>query len=119
MKRGVIGILLLSAATLGAQGQGQGRGGRGGGQGNGGGAGINTGQPNGFGRWVRLAPGPELNEERSRVVAHGKLCARGGNPVGLTGKPAGSVWEYDPTADKWAKKKDMPMAAHHLAVTES
>src|SRR3954466_1058430 len=116
MKRVVIALMLLSAATLAAQGQG--RGGRGGG-GQGGGAGLNTGQPPGLGRWVRLAPVPEMNEERNGVVANGKLYLFGGNPVGMTGKPPGAVWEYDAAADKWTKKKNMPLAAHHMAVAES
>ena len=125
MKRMMITALVLACAvSLGAQGQGQGAGGRGargggGGGRQGGGAGLNTGQPPGLGRWVRLAPVPEMNEERNGVVANGKLYLLGGNPVGLTGKPPGSVWEYDPAADKWTKKKDMPLAAHHLAVAES
>jgi N-acetylneuraminic acid mutarotase len=115
-------LLLVCAVGLQAQEQAQGRGARGGGRGaggQGGGAGLNTGQPPGLGRWVRLAPVPEMNEERNGVVANGKLYLLGGNPVGLTGKPPGSVWEYDPAADKWTKKKDMPLAAHHLAVAES
>ena len=31
-------------------------------------------------------------------------------------KPAGVVYEYDPAADKWTKKKPMALAAHHVAL---
>ena len=112
MKRFVISVLLLSAVALGAQGRG-GRGGDGQIQG------IAPGQPPGAGRWVRLAPIPEPNEERNGVVANGKLYLFGGNPVGMTGTPPGAVWEYDPAGDKWTKKKNMPLAAHHVAVAEN
>src|SRR5437762_7238549 len=106
-------ILLLSAATLSAQGRGRG------GDGTGApGPGIAPGLPPGQ-RWVRLAPVPEPNEERNGVVASGKLYLFGGNPVGLTGTPPGSVLEYDAAGDKWTKKKNMPLAAHHVAVAEN
>jgi N-acetylneuraminic acid mutarotase len=89
-------VILLSAAALNAQGQ---------------------------GRWVRLAPVPEPNEERQSVVANGKLYLFGGNPVaageGVPGPPPGQVWEYDPAADRWTKKKPMALAAHHMAIAES
>src|SRR6266511_3623527 len=101
MKRFVIRIILLSAATLAAQGRG--------GRGQGGGEqiqGIAPGQPPGQ-RWVRLAPIPEPNEERNSVVANGRLYLFGGNPVGMTGTPPGAVWEYDPAGDKWTKRKNM------------
>ena len=107
-------ILLLSAATLSAQG----RGGRGGDGAGAPGQGIAPGLPPGQ-RWVRLAPVPEPNEERNGVVASGKLYLFGGNPVGLTGTPPGSVLEYDAAGDKWTKKKNMPLAAHHVAVAEN
>src|SRR5258705_10318856 len=112
MKRFVISVLLLSAATLAAQG----RGGRGG---DGQIHGIAPGQPPAAARWVRLAPIPESNEERNGVVAGDKMYLFGGNPVGMTGTPPGAVWEYDPAGDKWTKKKNMPLAAHHVAVAEN
>jgi hypothetical protein len=113
MKRLIVSILLLSTVGLAAQG----RGGRG--QGDGQIQGIAPGQPAGAARWVRLAPIPEPNEERNGVVAGGKLYLFGGNPVGMTGTPPGAVWEYDPAGDKWTKKKNMPLAAHHVAVAEN
>ena len=81
--------------------------------------GIAPNAPPGVGRWTRLAPVPETSEERNGVVANGKLYLFGGNPVGLTGTPPGSVFEYDPAGDKWTKKKNMPLAAHHVAVAEN
>ena len=114
MKRVVLAMVLLSAVTLAAQG----RGGRGGDGAGAPGQGIAPGLPPGQ-RWVRLAPVPEPNEERNGVVANGKLYLFGGNPVGLTGTPPGAVWEYDPAGDKWTKKKNMPLAAHHVAVAEN
>ena len=71
------------------------------------------------GRWVRLAPLPEANEEWDSAVANGKLYLFGGNPVAMGGKqgaPPGIVVEYDPAADRWTKKKNMPQPAHHNAV---
>ena len=71
------------------------------------------------GRWVRLAPLPEANEEWDSAVANGKLYLFGGNPVAMGGKqgaPPGIVLEYDPAADRWTKKKNMPQPAHHNAV---
>lgn len=71
------------------------------------------------GRYVRLAPIPEASEEYDSTVANGKLYLFGGNPVGEGGKqgaPPGVVYEYDPAADRWTKKKNMPQPAHHNAV---
>ena len=70
------------------------------------------------GRFVRLAPLPEVNEEWDSAVANGKLYLFGGNPVaegGKQGAPPGLVFEYDPAADRWTKKKNMPQPAHHNA----
>ena len=71
------------------------------------------------GRWVRLAPIPQANEEYDSAVANGKLYLMGGNPVGVGGKqgaPPGLVFEYDPAADRWTKKNNMPQPAHHNAL---
>src|SRR5262245_46114633 len=119
MKRLVISALVLvCAVAVGVSAQGGAQGG-GGGRGQGGGGGRGGGQANADGRWVRLAPVPEMNEERNGAVANGKLYLFGGNPVGMTGTPPGAVWEYDAAGDKWTKKKNMPLAAHHVAVAEN
>ena len=71
------------------------------------------------GRWVRLAPIPQANEEWDSAVVNGKLYLFGGNPVAVGGKqgaPPGNVFEYDPAADRWTKKNNMPQPAHHNAV---
>ena len=78
-------------------------------------------QVQGQGRWVRYAPVPDKNEERQGVAANGKLYLFGGNPVNQAnapGAPPGHVWEYDPAADRWTRKKDMPLPAHHVGVAE-
>ena len=70
-------------------------------------------------RWVKLAPIPEPSEEYDSAVVNGKLYLFGGNPVTVGGKPGappGVVFEYDPAADRWTKKKNMPQPAHHHAV---
>ena len=71
------------------------------------------------GRWMRLAPLPDANEEWDSAVVNGKLYLFGGNPVAVGGKqgaPPGLALEYDPAADRWTKKKNMPQPAHHNAV---
>ena len=32
-------------------------------------------------------------------------------------KPIGMVYQYDPAADQWTKKKPMPQPSHHVAFT--
>ena len=59
------------------------------------------------------------NEECDSTVVNGKLYLFGGNPVAAAGKqgaPPGTVFEYDPAADRWTKKKNMPQPAHHNGV---
>jgi N-acetylneuraminic acid mutarotase len=70
------------------------------------------------GKWVKLAPFPEPDQEISGVSTDGKLYVFGGLPGGTDATPTGLVYEYDPANDKWTKKKKMPLPAHHLAVTE-
>jgi N-acetylneuraminic acid mutarotase len=67
-------------------------------------------------RWVKLAAFPEPAEELYGVAAGGKLYVFGGLAPGW--QPRGLVLEYDPATDKWAKKKPMALASHHVAVTE-
>jgi N-acetylneuraminic acid mutarotase len=66
------------------------------------------------GRWVKLAPMPLKNEEFVFGVANSKLYVLGGNGDG----PTGLVQEYDPAADKWTRKKDVPTPMNHMGVTE-
>ena len=67
-------------------------------------------------KWSRAAPFPEASEEVYGISANGKLYVLGGLGPGWTAK--GLVYEYDPASDQWTKKKNMPLLAHHLAVTE-
>src|SRR5712692_9591681 len=66
------------------------------------------------GKWGRLAPIPEKSEEFTFADVNGKIYLFGGLPVG-TKPPLGLVQEFDPATDKWAKKKNMPLATHHAA----
>jgi N-acetylneuraminic acid mutarotase len=68
------------------------------------------------GKWAKLAAFPEPAEELLGASANGKMyvfcgLAPGWNPIGM-------VYEYDPAGDKWAKKKPMPLASHHVSFTE-
>ena len=81
-------------------------------------------------RWSKAAPFPEPEEELYGTVVNGKLYVVGGfgfTPQGVTPAPAPNnagpcfscppalVYEYDPGADKWTKKKPIPVRVHHQA----
>src|SRR6266571_3823875 len=68
------------------------------------------------GKWTKLAAFPEPAEELFGASANGKMYVFCGYAPGF--KPIGMVYEYDPTTDKWAKKKPMALAAHHVSFTE-
>ena len=76
-------------------------------------------QAPGQGRWTKFAPFPEPSQEIGGTSVNGKLYIIGGLPFapGQSPAPKGIVWEYDGATDKWAKKKNMPAPAHHVAVT--
>ncbi|HLW46307.1 MAG TPA: kelch repeat-containing protein [bacterium] len=67
------------------------------------------------GRWVTLAPFPEPTPELAGAAVNGKFYAIQGQRPGFV--PAGLVYEYDPGANAWTKKKPMPRALHHGAMT--
>lgn len=67
-------------------------------------------------KWGRLAPFPEPAEELYGIAAGGKFYVMGGLAPGW--KPKGMVYEYDPEGDAWTKKKNMPLASHHVALAE-
>ncbi|MCI3952453.1 MAG: Alkyl hydroperoxide reductase/Thiol specific antioxidant/Mal allergen, partial [Burkholderiales bacterium] len=67
-------------------------------------------------KWVSLAPFPEASEEVYGISSGGKMYVFGGLAPGW--KPKGLVYEYDPGADRWTKKKPMPLPAHHTALAE-
>src|SRR5207302_1720029 len=69
-----------------------------------------------LGKWIHLAPFPEALEEVGGAAANGKLYVFGGLiPIW---KPAGVVYEYDPSANAWTKRAPMPHPLHHPAIAE-
>jgi N-acetylneuraminic acid mutarotase len=66
------------------------------------------------GAWKNVAPFPEPREELLGAAAGGKLYVFSG--LIPLWHPAGVVYEYDPAADKWTKKKPMALPAHHVAL---
>ncbi|MGH8621531.1 MAG: Kelch repeat-containing protein [Burkholderiales bacterium] len=68
-------------------------------------------------KWEKLAaPFPEASEELYGVAANGKFYTFGGLAPGWS--PKGLMYEYDPRANKWTKKNNMPLALHHPAWAE-
>lgn len=67
----------------------------------------------GLPRWVKAAPFPAPEEELYGTVVNGKWYVLGG--FGIGGNAPGMVFEYDPAADKWTRKKDMAIKVHHQA----
>lgn len=67
-------------------------------------------------KWGTLAAFPEPSEELYGIAAGGKFYVFGGQQLGW--KSLGMVFEYDPASDRWTKKKDMPLPAHHTALAE-
>jgi N-acetylneuraminic acid mutarotase len=69
------------------------------------------------GHWQNFAPYPQPTQEVGAAVVNGKLYILGGYGANAPGGLAGWLNEYDPTADKWTKKTDIPMPVHHEAIT--
>ena len=65
------------------------------------------------GHWIKGAPFPEPSQEIGGTAVDGRIVIFGGLIDGQI--PKSIVWQYDSATDKWTKKKDMPLAAHHLA----
>jgi N-acetylneuraminic acid mutarotase len=61
------------------------------------------------------APFPEASEEVLGATAGGKMYVFAGLAPGW--KPKALVFEYDPAANQWAKKRPMRLASHHVAFT--
>ncbi len=68
------------------------------------------------GKWVNLAPFPEPYEEMIGQAANGKMYVLSGAFSAPVWRAAGLVYEYDPSTDKWTKRKPMAFPAHHLSV---
>src|SRR5260370_39452806 len=59
------------------------------------------------GTWMDLAPFPEPHEEVIGQAANGKMYVFAGLESAPVWRPVGMVYEYDPSANKWTKKKPM------------
>ena len=66
--------------------------------------------------WATAAPIPQGAEEVYGIASGGKLYVFGGLAPGW--KAMGMVMEYDPAANTWTRKKDMPAYQHHVALAE-
>ena len=67
------------------------------------------------GKWMDLMPFPEPHEEVIGQAANGEMYVFAGLVSVPVWQPVGMVYEYDPPANKWTKKKVMPFPAHHLS----
>jgi N-acetylneuraminic acid mutarotase len=65
------------------------------------------------GHWEQAAPFPEPSQEIGGTAVGDKIFILGGLINAQI--PKGMMWEYDSVADKWTKKKNMPLATHHPA----
>jgi N-acetylneuraminic acid mutarotase len=65
------------------------------------------------GHWEQAAPFPEPSQEIGGTAVDSKIFILGGLIDAQI--PKAMVWQYDSVTDKWTKKKDMPLASHHLA----
>lgn len=73
-------------------------------------------------RWHTLAPFPEPAWELEGVECNGKIYLIGGltNSWGARSGwiPNRMVYAYDPKADLWTRKTQIPAVLHHMAITE-
>jgi len=65
--------------------------------------------------WKQAAPFPAPSEELQGATANGKLYVFAGITPLPQWQPRGYVYEYDPAANQWTKKKPMALPAHHVA----
>lgn len=72
--------------------------------------------------WRECAPFPEPTWELEGVECDGRIYLIGGitNAWGARSGwvPNRMVYEYDPGADRWTRKADIPLPVHHIAITE-
>src|ERR1019366_8358165 len=67
---------------------------------------------------------PLLSHHVALAELNGKIYVMGGFVKPASGPSAwipidnALVYEYDPATDKWAKKKNMPLLSHHVALAE-
>jgi len=65
------------------------------------------------GAWKMAAPMPRPMGEIVAATVSGKIYVLAGLDD-VDHNPYGTVWEYDPAANKWNVKKQMPGPAHHI-----
>lgn len=65
------------------------------------------------GRWSRLKPIPQGEEEVYGTAAGGKLYVLGGLGVFPGWEPKQMLWSYDPASDQWTKLPSIPEGIHH------
>jgi len=73
--------------------------------------------PSGEGTWTKKADMPTARHSLSTSVVNGKIYAIGGAPdsPGIFANAISTVEEYNPMADTWTRKTDMPTARWGLS----
>ncbi|MCX6113017.1 MAG: hypothetical protein NTY22_07045, partial [Proteobacteria bacterium] len=85
------------------------------GNGNGGGANLQNSffmAPQGEGEWIKKADMPTGRRAIAAVTVNDKIYVIGGIGKGANFPVLSTVEEYDPVADKWTAKTDMPRARY-------
>ncbi len=65
------------------------------------------------GRWSKLKPIPQGEEEVYGTADGGKLYVLGGLGVFPGWEPKQMLWSYDPASDQWTKLPSIPEGIHH------
>ena len=65
------------------------------------------------GRWSRLKPIPQGEEEVYGTAAGGKLYVLGGLGAFPGWEPKQMLWSYDPATEQWTKLPSIPEGIHH------
>jgi N-acetylneuraminic acid mutarotase len=65
------------------------------------------------GRWSKLKPIPQGEEEVYGTAAGGKLYVLGGLGIFPGWEPKQMLWSYDPASDEWTKLPSIPEGIHH------
>lgn len=65
------------------------------------------------GRWSKLRPIPQGEEEVYGTATGGKLYVLGGLGIFPGWEPKQMLWGYDPASDQWTKLASIPEGIHH------
>jgi N-acetylneuraminic acid mutarotase len=65
------------------------------------------------GKWTKLKPIPQGEEEVYGTAAGGKLYVLGGLGVFPGWEPKQMLWSFDPASQEWTKLPDIPEGIHH------